>query len=324
MLASHRPFLGVALLTASSLHASFARASSGSEDKRAQADAEFAEAKVLMDAGQTSAACARFARSQDLDPRLGRLLNLAFCHEQEGKIASAWREYTEATTLAEQKGQAEREDFAHARASAVARKLAFVLFDFPRNAAAAEIDGAALAVESWAFPVPLDPGDHAVSLTAPGKRPLHATVTVPTGPSMQHLAFASLEDESSSSPAAVAAADVPASRGASSSRAPAYVASGVAVAALAVGAGFAADAISKKGAADPHCPGRQCDPEGSMLVSQARSSATVSTVGFGVAGAGAVVALWLFLRPQGRPDAAAWAAPILDARTAGLRVGGSF
>ncbi|MBV9948878.1 MAG: hypothetical protein JOZ69_18665, partial [Myxococcales bacterium] len=135
-----RTLLGAALLAAGSLQPLSAGAQPPrTDDRRAEADAEFAEAKLLMEAGQTSAACPKFARSQELDPRLGRLLNLAFCHEQEGKVASAWHEYTEATSLAEQRGQAEREDFARARAAAVARELAFVLLELPHDVATAAV-----------------------------------------------------------------------------------------------------------------------------------------------------------------------------------------
>ena len=87
-----RTLLPFALLTGLSLEARARADALPVGDTRAQADDEFNEGKRLMDAGDTAAACAKFAHSQELDPKLGRLLNLAFCHEQQGKTASAWSE----------------------------------------------------------------------------------------------------------------------------------------------------------------------------------------------------------------------------------------
>src|SRR5271166_4812159 len=108
----HREPVAIAALALLLAIPRVALADAPADDARAQADAEFAEGKKLLDDGQTAAACARFARSQDLDPKLGRLLNLAFCHEQEGKTASAWNEYNAAAALAAQKEQPDRVDFA--------------------------------------------------------------------------------------------------------------------------------------------------------------------------------------------------------------------
>jgi hypothetical protein len=301
------------------------------EDLRAQADAAFDEGKQLMDSGQPALACDKFARSQRLDPRLGRLLNLAFCHEVVGKTASAWREYNDAMALADQKGQTEREDFARERAAAIVKNLSFVRFDIPENAVALEVDGAWIARDRWATPMPLDPGDHKIVVSAPGKTTRRTAVMVGESPGMQLVAIGPLGEDSlaiagdspppgraetGSSPAT--ANGPPASPRRGASRLPVFVAGGVAAAGLIVGAAFGVEVLVKKSDADGHCEDKVCDTRGWSLVSDAKSAATVSTVGFGVAAVGAAVAASLLLLAPRRPPSAARFTPLVGPRMAGI------
>jgi hypothetical protein len=327
-----RSLLPAASLVGSYLAAPAAWAESPEEDSRALADVEFADAKKLMDEGETSAACAKFSHSQQLDPKLGRLLNLAFCHEQEGKTASAWSEYNGAAALAEQRGQADRVDFAREHAAAVAKKLAFVHLDVPANAVAVEIDGAGIARDRWPTPLPLDPGEHKVTVSAPGKRARSISTVIGANPGIVELQIAALVDESPAAPGPPQASSLPAaaegppasSTGTGPTRVPAYVATGIAAAGLGVGVGFGLQALAKKSSADSSCPNKLCNPTGSSLVSDARSAATISTIGFGVAAAGGVAAVWLFLRPPGGDSTSTRISPQLGPRTAGLSVEGPW
>jgi hypothetical protein len=109
-------------------------------------------------------------------------------------------------------------------------------------------------------------------------------------------------------------------------RAPAFVAAGVAVAGLAAGTIFGLQALSKKNDADNgHCTNKVCvDSDGSSLISQARTFATVSTIGFGVGIAGAAAATWLFVRPPGADSPRGSMVPVLGPRVAGLEVEGAW
>ncbi len=325
--------LPLALLAGLSLEARARADAPPAGDTRAQADDEFNEGKRLMDTGDTAAACAKFAHSQELDPKLGRLLNLAFCHEQEGKTASAWNEYNGAAALAEQKGQDERVEFAREHAAAVAKKLSFVHLDVPANAAVVEVDGTGLSRDRWPTPLPFDPGEHKVVTSAPGKKPRSLVVVVDSTPGIQEFRISPLDDDSVAVPVAPQEAlsprpplGEPVSPGAHSgpNHAPAFIASGVAAAGVGVGVVFGLEAMSKKGDADPLCPAKQCDAQGRSLISEAQSAATLSTIGFGVGLAGAAAATWLFIRPPGGDHVSARLTPWVGPHVSGLAMGGAW
>jgi hypothetical protein len=311
-------------------------------EARAQADAEFNLGKKLMDDGNVSAACAKFAHSQELDPKLGRLLNLAFCHEQEGKTASAWSEYNGAAALAEQKGQAERVSFAREHAASVAKKLAFVHLDVPANAATLEVDGAGIARDKWPNPIPFDPGEHKLVVTAPGKKDIVSVFVVGTTPGMTDFHIAPLADEgetpapaettappASPSPAQAPSAAAPAETAPAPStgpnRVPALAVAGGAGAALVVGTVFGLEAMSKRNDANSAgCVNKSCDSRGSSLISQAKTFATVSTIGFAVGLAGAGAATWLFVKPPGGDATSARLFPVVGREMAGLGMQGAW
>ena len=93
------------------------------QEGKALAEALFRDGRELMADGKVHEACSKFAMSQRIEPKLGTLLNLASCNEADGKIASAWAQFTEARAIAERTGQAEREQFAREHADALSTRL---------------------------------------------------------------------------------------------------------------------------------------------------------------------------------------------------------
>jgi hypothetical protein len=317
----HRDAVAIALLLTIPR---LARADAPTDDAREKADAEFAAGKKLLDDGQTAAACARFAKSQDLDPKLGRLLNLAFCHEQEGKIASSWNEYNAAAAMAAQKAQPDRVDFAREHATAVAKRLSFLHLDVPAGVDVVQVDDAGVPRDRWAMPMPLDPGPHKVQLTGANKKPATAAVQVSSEPGVQDLLLPPLADEHTETLSQVAAPSTiatPASDAdgtSHASRLPAYVVGGVAIVGLGVGAIAGLQAMSKKSEADSQCPAKQCDPAGRAIISDAQTAATVSTVGFGVGIAGAVATVWLYVHESSARPQTARLTPVIGPASLGL------
>src|SRR4051812_6077257 len=79
------------------------------------AQALFEAGRRLMDEGKFAEACPKLAESHRLDPAAGTLLNLAVCHEKEGKTASAWAEYNDLLGMKGGDGDAERRRIASDR-----------------------------------------------------------------------------------------------------------------------------------------------------------------------------------------------------------------
>src|SRR5215510_6829564 len=90
-----------------------------SDSDRALATQLFKEGRDLMAQKKYAEACRKLEESQRLDPGGGTLLNLAICHESEGRSATAWAELTEALGIARRDGRIDREKLAQTRMTAL-------------------------------------------------------------------------------------------------------------------------------------------------------------------------------------------------------------
>jgi Tfp pilus assembly protein PilF len=92
-------------------------------DREVAAEALFQEGKKLVEAGQVVEAADKFAASFQLDRAWGPLFNLAHCHQQMGKTATAWAEFREAVSIASAATRKDRADAAAERAAALEPSL---------------------------------------------------------------------------------------------------------------------------------------------------------------------------------------------------------
>jgi hypothetical protein len=221
------------------------------DSNAALAESLFREGKHLSAAHKYAEACPKFAGSYKLDPGLGTLLNLATCHEAEGKTASAWAEFSEASSRARRDADNDRAQLAEEHVRSLEPKLAHISIALAPGPALAglviKFDGRELSSAALGVQIPVDPGQHQVEATAPGKQgyalgveaPGPAGSTTVTVPRLQDVPgatapVAAVPHAASTNPEAQpAAATAPAASGASHT---AVIASGVATGVFLVGA----------------------------------------------------------------------------------------
>ncbi len=155
-------------------------------------------------------------------------------------------------------------------------------------------DGALVDRSVLGAALPVDPGAHTITASAPGKEPWSSAITVAAGPGtttvrVPALALAPVAAPEPAKAAPVVVAD-PAPKAAEGVE---HAAQGGArcrrsgVVGVVIGAVFGAMTLSKTSAAKGHCSADdppQCDPEGLTLYGDAKTTANVSNVAMGVGG----------------------------------------
>ncbi len=276
----------------------------------AAAEALFNEGRKLLEAGQTAEACRKLAESQRLDPSSGTLLNLASCHEQQGKTASAWAEYLSAARLAKAQGRDDRAMAAQQRADALEPQLSYLTLDAPQAPAGLEVkrNGEPVRPAELGARIPIDPGEYTLSATAPGYEPWEQTVTVDPGSDHQTvrvppLAPAAQSADPTPTDPGVAGADpepeplprdktpdTPPETDRSSPPIAGYVIGGTAVVLTGVGAVFGVKALNSYAEAEDACKSHtDCSETAMSLRDEAGNRALVADVGVGLGVVGMAV-----------------------------------
>lgn len=114
-------------------------------------------------------ACDLFRRSQELEPRVGTLLNLGDCETHRNHLASAWGAFVEARTLAITLKDSKRQATADRLAAALAPRLPYLRLAVKRvEGLVISRDGVVVPAAEWDREVPLDPKHYKLAATAPG------------------------------------------------------------------------------------------------------------------------------------------------------------
>jgi hypothetical protein len=316
--ASRRAAL-VVLAVAAAVSAAPAARADGSTADQTLAQSLFDEAVKLMDQGQFAAACPKLAESQRLDPGGGTLLNLGFCREKEGKLASAWAAYDEALSQAIKDGRKDRENTARVHVDDLAGKVAKLAIDVSEVSMhvvglAITLDGAPVRQAAWGVLTPIDTGDHTIVVSAPTKLTYTTKMTILSDGTVQRVSIPKLENAPVVAQATPKAPSGPERRGLSGEALVGWVTGGVGVALLGVGVATGILALDAHSSSNAECPQDHCSPTGVAYENQAKTYAWFSDfgVGLGVAAIATGVVLVLIA-----PHAHAHVAPVVTAHGAG-------
>jgi hypothetical protein len=240
----------------------------------AQPDPHTLAAQIFEEAGRAQDrrafeyACPKFAKVVELEPaKVGAKLALAECYAQAGKLASALAAYRAAAARAAEVGDP-RQKYAEERAAELEAKAPRVNVEVPgtlRSLPGLTVlrDGAALEASQWNQAVPTDPGEHTISVAAPGKKPWSGKVTVTAG-AIAQIVIGGLEDAftmgETPKPAPPSVAPGPDPTGGEQLGAPsrkvpvwAWVSGGLGLAAGGVAVGFAVDQAAAQRGFDAQC-----------------------------------------------------------------------
>jgi serine/threonine-protein kinase len=290
--------------------ASVARAQSEPPRDPIGAETLFTRGKQLMEQGKIGEACSAFAESQRLDPAGGTLTRLALCHEAQGKLASAWLEFTEVVrvskeTAGEPTKFTERVRIAHEHLAALEPRLSKLVVIVPSEA---RVDGLRVTANglprnegSWGVAIPVDSGEVEVVALAPGRQTFKTTVHADEG-KQASIAIPVLEPEPTGPlPEALhetAAATAPPAS--SPLRPIAFAVGGAGLVAIGVGSYFGITAVSKWSDSNKQCSGSMCTAQGVSLAHDAKQAAVISdvTIGLGLAAVAAGVILYFVGAPK--------------------------
>jgi hypothetical protein len=279
----------------------------------------FAQGKQLMSAGDYAGARSRLVESVRLEPKVGTLASLAVCEEHLGHLAEAHARWEQARALAvatsdPRKTLAESE---LARVDKLVPKLSLELHGESPPGLRITTDDVEVGAGVLGTRLPVNPGVHAISATAPGKKKWSTTVRTEADGKVTVVPVGPFEDASEAGPQAPPLPDASANHGTAEGKHPALafdriekppgetgggwgaqkvtalVVGGVGVAGLVVGGVFGVRTLDLKNQRSQYCDANNlCNSQGVSLDHDARTAATVSTVSFiagGVLAAGGLV-----------------------------------
>jgi hypothetical protein len=315
-----------------------------SDQDKALALQLFDEGRSLFAAGKVDEACRKLEESQRLDPLPGTILNLAVCHEKQGRSASAVEEFREARALAERDHRDDRVALVDQHLQALGGKVSSVVIVVPPEADRPDLnitrDATPVGRAAWGTPLPVDPGPHTIEASAANKKAWKVVLTVAANGDVQTATLTPLEDAPAPpapapvvapvaplapAPPAPAIEPAPSHHGLSTRRTIAVMTAGVAVAAAGVGTYFGVSAISKHNDPAATCTLEPCTAADALNES-AKKAADASTLSFAIALAalGASAIVW-FSDTSPTPDhAGIHVTPSVGWGRGAIDVGGRF
>jgi len=268
----------------------------------------------LRKEGRDTEALREFVRAYELAPTPRARAQIGLAEQALGRWVAAEQHLGEALAARDDPWIAGYAEPLEKALATVERHLASVDVTANVPGATLSVNGAQVAELPLERPVRVVAGTAVLAVRAPGHVEVRRTIEAPPGATVHEEFSLVLQPPPPGSvgaaPRAVTAAPAgPGDRGAGL-RTAGLITGGLGVAGLAVGTYFGVRTLADKSDRDGHCSSQGCDPRGVELDHQARTDATISTIGFGAGLAFAAAGAVLFWRGSAPPRGA----------TTGLRV----
>jgi hypothetical protein len=255
---------------------------------------EKASARTLLNQARTAAqqkrwsdAAAAFRQADQLDPSPQTRLDLGRALVSGGKLVEAMKVLrTLASGPAATPGAKKIAEASKKLLAETESRVPWIQLAVTPKDATATLDGEALDASSEA---PADPGEHRISVEAPGYETQTRTITLREGVRER------VEVRLSRGGPVQAAAVADESGSSGGSKVPAIIAFSVGAVGIGLGATFGALAFKEASSAKDQCNGNVCPPSASDELAASKRNGTISTISF-VAGGAAVatgVVLWI-------------------------------
>ncbi len=307
------------------------------QDREQDAERLFQEGQKLLAERRYGEACPKLEQAYQKDKQLGTLLNLAYCHKEQGANWQAWLEFREAEIKATDMKMKERRDFATKSRIELEKGLARVVVDVKDTKA----ELTEVLVEERKVPEAerglqfvAEPGQRKFTFKAKGKKPAQLLVAIKAhDKSVQHVGVPAFEDDTGPSPSAAKespsepspsapAKDVEPESDGSQQRFVAYGLFGLAAVGIGVGAVTGLQALNSPCSKDPPSDPeqqRQHNADCKAAHDADNTSATVSTISFAVAGTALAAGLFVFFTaPKGSTASSARVRPVIGLGYAGV------
>lgn len=151
-------------------------------DVQKRADDTFQEGRDAMEKGDFRKALEVLWTSHELDPKRGKLLNIAVCEEHLGKVASALAHIQEVDPQIPTDDP--RRPTVDTYLAKLPARIPYLRIDLAPGAppdASVTLDGEPVAKSKWGTDMPLDPGKYVVLVAAPGRPERRYEVTLEEG-----------------------------------------------------------------------------------------------------------------------------------------------
>jgi len=166
------------------------------QDREADAERLFREGQKLMEERRFGEACPKFEAAYRKDGQLGTLMNLAFCHKEQGAVWYAWLEFREAEVKATELVRGDRREFARQRLAELGKLLPKLVVDNPKSVPLTEVlveDRKVPEAERGAV-FAAEVGQRKLTFRARGKKPKTTLIAVAKSPGVQHVVVPDMED----------------------------------------------------------------------------------------------------------------------------------